>query len=127
MRSRLRRAAATRRRSGMSAEEQLDALERGHYAESEGVGLLALAVEEINAELMADRAFDRGAFDRGTFDRLTPPQATRDPDRVRRWIERLHGATREVARRPGARGFTISVGFPAGVSVTIDWDIAERS
>ena len=27
----------------MSAEEQLGALERGHYAEGEGVGLLALA------------------------------------------------------------------------------------
>jgi hypothetical protein len=36
-------------------------------------------------------------------------------------VQRLHEAARKVTDKFNARGFSISVGFALGVSVSVDW------
>jgi hypothetical protein len=44
-----------------------------------------------------------------------------DQRRIRRLVDKLHRATEAVARQVDASSFSISVGFPLGVGVSIDW------
>lgn len=85
----------------MDAEDLLAEIEAGRYAGEGAMAMLTLAVAEINRDLTADG----------------------DRERVRRVVAQLHRAAGDVARRSGARGFSISAGFPSGVSVRVDWDV----
>lgn len=45
-----------------------------------------------------------------------------EPDeRVRKWIKKLYEAAKTVAGRHDALSFSITVGLPVGVSVTVTW------
>ena len=70
----------------------------------EAVGLLALAAAEINQEIHAGG----------------------DKDRVRKHVKRLQTVARNVAEASGATTFSVSAGFPAGVGVTIEWNVESR-
>jgi hypothetical protein len=77
-------------------------LESNEYeSEGEAMADLALAVEAINNEAT---------------------EAGFNPDRLRGWIERLYAAVRKIVDRFHARGFSITVGVPLGVSVSVDWE-----
>jgi hypothetical protein len=77
-------------------------LESNEYeSEGEAMADLALAVEAINNEAT---------------------EAGFNPDRLRGWIQRLYAAVRKIVDRFHARGFSITVGVPLGVSVSVDWE-----
>jgi hypothetical protein len=85
----------------VDADYLLDELEReSHDTAGEAMAVLALAVQAINREL----------------DEEEP-----DEERIRELVQRLHDAARKVADKFNARGFSISVGFPLGVAVSVDW------
>jgi len=70
---------------------------------------LAQMTAVINAELS-------GATADGT-DALAPATG----ERLERWIERLRAVAEEVVHQFGALSYSITVGLPAGVSVTVTW------
>lgn len=41
--------------------------------------------------------------------------------RLEKWLKRLFETVREASDRYEAAGFSISVGIPAGVAVSVDW------
>ena len=85
----------------MDAEELLSAVESGSYRDpAEAIGALAEAVAAINREMVGEP----------------------DRKRVRRLVAHLQRATASVAAQSGASGFSISVGVPFGVSITVDWE-----
>jgi hypothetical protein len=78
-------------------------LEQQRYESAgEAMADLALAVEAINNEMEESARFN--------------------PEKLRKWIERLHSAVRQIAAKFKARGFSITVGVPLGVSVGVDWE-----
>ena len=83
------------------AESLLEAAESRPYAADEAVANVALAVAVINDEMRQDG---------------------RDKERLRKVIEKLQKVGREVAIAAGARAFSISVGFPSGISVSFEWE-----
>jgi hypothetical protein len=83
----------------LSAERLLADLASGRYSEDEAIGILAVAVGQINSELREGG----------------------DKERIRRLVDRLLDAAREIRRITRASGFSISVGPPIGVSVSFDW------
>lgn len=85
----------------MDAEDLLSAVEAGSYGDpAEAIGALAEAVAAINREMVGEP----------------------DGKRVRRLVARLQRAAASVAAQSGASGFSISVGVPLGVSVSVDWE-----
>ena len=85
----------------MDADNLLDELEGESYdTAGEAMAVLALAVRAINREL----------------DEEEP-----DEGRIRELVQRLHDAADKAADKFHARGFSISVGFPLGVGVSVDW------
>jgi hypothetical protein len=44
-----------------------------------------------------------------------------DGKRIRQLVTRLQRTAASVAAQSGASGFSISVGLPLGVSVTVEW------
>jgi hypothetical protein len=85
----------------VDAEDLLSAVESGSYGDpGEAMGALAEAVAAINREMV------------GEF----------DGQRIRRLVTRLQGAAASVAAQSGASGFSISVGPPLGVSVSVEWE-----
>ena len=79
----------------MDAEELLSAVESGSYGDpAEAMGALAEAVAAINREMVGEP----------------------DGKRIRRLVTRLQRAAASVAAQSGASGFSVSVGFPLGVS-----------
>ena len=80
----------------------LEQLEADQYPESEAMGMLALAVEQINLELQAGDGYQ---------------------ERIRKWVDKLRNPVRAVARLVKAEDFSISVGFPGGVSVSIHFSV----
>jgi hypothetical protein len=85
-------------------EERLDRLESGRYTDAgEAIGELAVATAEIAR--MMNEGDDEG--------------------RIAHLVARLRNATETVARQSRARGFSISVGFPIGVSVSVDWGVSD--
>jgi len=70
---------------------------------------LAQMTAVINAELSCTTAA-------GT-DALAPATG----ERLERWIERLRAVAEEVVHQFGALSYSITVGLPAGVSVTVTW------
>ena len=85
----------------MDAERLLSAVESGSYGgPGEAMGALAEAVAAINREMVDDP----------------------DGKRLGRLVTRLHGAAASVAAQSGASGFSISVGLPFRVSVTVEWE-----
>jgi hypothetical protein len=94
----------------MNAEallNELEAVDVGpSYGNREGLGTLLLAVEAINRE-------------------ITEGATMGDEDRLRKLVDRLHGAARKVAEASRAHGFSISGGIPAGVGVSVEWVLRE--
>ena len=85
----------------MEAEALLSAVESGSSGDpGEAMGALAEAVAAINREMVDDP----------------------DGKRLGRLVTRLHGAAASVAAQSGASGFSISVGLPFRVSVTVEWE-----
>jgi len=85
----------------VEAEALLSAVESGsHRDPGEAMGALAEAVAAINREMAGEP----------------------DGKRIRRLVTRLHGAAASVAAQSGASGFSIAVGLPFGVSVTVEWE-----
>ena len=85
----------------MDAEELLSAVESGSYGDpAEAMGALAEAVAAINREMLGEP----------------------DGKRIRRLVTRLQRAAASVAAQSGASGFSVSVGFPLGVSVSVEWE-----
>jgi adenine deaminase len=84
------------------ANKPLSQLEAGQYYDSEGeaIRLLALAASEISGEMGTD-----------------------DPRRIKKALDRLYEAVKKVADQFDARGFSVSIFLPLGVSVTVDWDV----
>jgi hypothetical protein len=85
----------------VDAEDLLSAVESGSYGDpGEAMGALAEAVAAINREMVGEP----------------------DGKRVRRLVTRLHRAAASVAAQSGASGFSISVGLPLRVSVSVEWE-----
>ena len=85
----------------MDAEDLLSAVESGSYGDSgEAMGALAEAVAAINREIGVEP----------------------DEKRIRGLVTRLQRAAASVAAQSGASGFSISVGLPLGVSVSVEWE-----
>ena len=63
---------------------------------------------------------------RSRLPRSTEIQEGGDKDRVRKLVERLQTVARNVAKTSGATTFSVSAGFPAGVGVTIEWNVESR-
>ncbi|HEX6762749.1 MAG TPA: hypothetical protein VF094_08120 [Gaiellaceae bacterium] len=47
--------------------------------------------------------------------------AAAEGDRLERWIDRLKAIAERVVDEFGALGYSITVGMPVGVSVTVSW------
>lgn len=63
----------------------------------------------------------------GAMTEITTSGAVADIDeqnKIERWVDRLHRVAGSVADKVEARGFSITVGFPAGVRVTLEWHIS---
>jgi hypothetical protein len=85
----------------VDAEDLLSAVEFGSYRDpGEAMGALAEAVAAINREMLGEP----------------------DGKRIRRLVTRLQRAAASVATQSGASGFSISVGLPLGVSVSVEWE-----
>ena len=85
----------------MEAEALLSAVESGSYGDpGEAMGALAEAVAAINREMVGEH----------------------DGIRIRRLVTHLHGAAASVAAQSGASGFSIAVGLPFAVSVSVEWE-----
>lgn len=85
----------------MDAEELLSAVESGSYRDpAEAMGALAEAVAAINREMVGEP----------------------DRKRFRRLVAHLQRAAASVAAQSGASGFSISVGVPPGVAVSVEWE-----
>jgi hypothetical protein len=83
------------------AERMLDEAEAGRFADDgRAVAAVAVAADAINEELK---------------------KPDRDRRRLREVIEKLQKAGREVATSTGAQSFSITVGFPVGISVSFEW------
>jgi hypothetical protein len=78
-----------------------EAAEAARRDEGEALALLALAVDQLNRE-------------------FTPEGGNRE--RIEKLVKKLYETAHEIRNAGRARGFSISVGFPAGVSVSFDWD-----
>jgi hypothetical protein len=83
----------------------LNELEAGIHDQAEAVGALVAAADAINRALQDEH--------------LSNEERTQ---RLRKWVERLFKAAGELARRFAAVSFTITVSFPAGVSVSVTFD-----
>jgi hypothetical protein len=84
----------------VDAEDLLSAVESGSYGDpGEAMGALAEAVAAINREMVGET----------------------DEQRIRQLVTRLQRTAASVAAQSGASGFSISVGLPLGVSVTVEW------
>jgi hypothetical protein len=91
-------------------DDQLAAIEsRGISSSASAMAALAQMTAVINAELSGTTAA-------GT-DALAPATG----ERLERWIERLRAVAEEVVHQFGALSYSITVGLPAGVSVTVTW------
>jgi hypothetical protein len=85
----------------VDAEDLLSAVESGSYSDpGKAMGALAEAVAAINREMLGEP----------------------DGKRIRRLVTRLQRAAASVAAQSGASGFSISVGLPLGVSVSVEWE-----
>jgi phage tail tape-measure protein len=92
----------------MSASDQLgeaesllmEAESRGYDTDGNAVASVAVAVYAINEAMK---------------------RPERDRKRLREVIEKLQKVGREVAERTGARTFSLTVGFPAGISASFEW------
>jgi hypothetical protein len=85
----------------VDAEDLLSAVESGSYGDpGEAMGALAEAVAAINREMVGEP----------------------NEKRIRRLVTRLQRAAASVAAQSGASGFSISVGLPLGVSVSVEWE-----
>ena len=85
----------------MDAEDLLSAVESESYGDpGEAMGALAEAVAAINREMVGEA----------------------DGKRIRQLVTRLQRTAASVAAQSGASGFSISVGLPLGVSVTVQWE-----
>ena len=85
----------------MDAEELLSAVESGSYRDpAEAMGALAEAVAAINREMVGEP----------------------DRKRFRRLVAHLQRAAASVAAQSGASGFSVSVGLPFAVSVSVEWE-----
>jgi hypothetical protein len=51
------------------------------------------------------------------------PDETSRLRKLKEWVDRLHEALQTVASDIGAHAFSISVGFPANVGVSLEWKI----
>lgn len=96
----------------MEADDAVEALDRGVESADEGEALELL----WRASTAVSRAWDEAARS-GALRTM----GTDEDSRIRRWLERLLGAARRFAERFEAQGFSVSVGWPAGASVSIDW------
>ena len=47
--------------------------------------------------------------------------------RLEKWLKRLFEAVKRSADYFGAKGFSLSVGMPAGVTATVEWTTDRRS
>jgi hypothetical protein len=82
----------------VDAEDLLSAVESSYYGDpGEAMGALAEAVAAINREMG-------------------------DEKRIRRLVTCLQRAAASVAAQSGASGFSISVGLPLAVSVSVQWE-----
>ncbi len=85
----------------MDAEDLLSTVESSSYGKpGEAMGALAEAVAAINREMVGEP----------------------DGKHIRQLVTRLQRAAASVAAQSGASGFSISVGLPLGVSVTVTWE-----
>jgi hypothetical protein len=85
----------------VEAEALLSAVESGSYGDpGEAMGALAEAVAALNREMVGEP----------------------DGIRIRRLVTHLHGAAASVAAQSGASGFSVSVGLPLAVSVSVEWE-----
>jgi hypothetical protein len=90
----------------MAANDPLSDLEREEYSsQGEAMRMLALAVGEINEEI------DQRSSVRG--------------ERVEEKVDRLFKAVKRIAEKFDAKSFTVSVGLPVGVSVSIEWPVGD--
>lgn len=90
----------------MSVEDVIGKYENAQFGdEAEAIAALAEMTYTINKELGGDDAQTLTAEDRG--------------ERLRKWVERLAKIAKQIAEKFGALSFSITVGFPAGVSVTV--------
>jgi len=71
------------------------------------------ALAQMTAVIIAELS---GTTAAGT-DALAPATG----ERLERWIERLRAVAEEVVHQFGALSYSITVGLPAGVSVTVTW------
>jgi hypothetical protein len=91
-------------------DDQLAAIEdRGISSSAGAMAALAQMTAVINAEIA------------GTTVAGTDALAGDTGERLERWIERLRAVAERVVHDFGALGYSITVGLPAGVSVTVSW------
>jgi hypothetical protein len=88
-----------------NAETMLATLETARFQDSgEAIAEIAAVVSAVNRELEGEP----------------------DEDRIRKlreWVKRLHAGVKNAAQQVGAESFSISVGFPLGISVGVEWDV----
>lgn len=109
----------------------LDALANRRFGDvDEGLAALAEATGLVNANLTepaGDPMRVTGIERRG--DVLTGRAWTLRsdaPERLRRWIVKLRAAASSIAEQFGASSYSVSVSFPAGVSVGVEWSVERR-
>ena len=80
------------------------------HSEEEAAGALLSAAIMVNSEVPRLEA--------------TEDLGTRQ-DHIRRWLERLFKIAKNATSQFGAASFSISVGIPTGVTVTVEWNTEE--
>lgn len=81
-------------------DAQLDALQSEHEPEGGWLGSLAIVLDGINEAGKHDEA---------------------DKRRIARMVDRFREAVDNVAKKTGAHGYSVSISYPLGVNVSLDW------
>lgn len=79
----------------------LDALQSEHQPEGGWLGSLAIVLDGINEAGKHDEA---------------------DKGRIARMVDRFREAVDNVAKKTGAHCYSVSISYPLGVNVTLDWE-----
>lgn len=96
-------------------EAHLSALDRGWGSEEEALAAV------VRATLVVNSAINDAAEQGPTY------LAADMSDRLETWLQRLLAIARKAADHVKAEGFSVSVSFPAGVSVTINFGVREEA
>lgn len=97
--------------AAISIESFLDELQQSDFKDvGDAMGGLTAAIAAVNTEITSMDVGTEGFLALGG-----------KGDRIRNWLKRLWALVKKIATQFGAISYSVSIGFPAGVSVDFEW------